>query len=186
MLRESDFDSTLGRVVVCQVVVARSFRVMVTQAGGDVALFQAAPTLGAARRIAEAACLRHQARLEREHHVVMADPRRPRRVYVEQWVGTAIEGEWAPVPQIQGGFQRYFSDEAPGVEQRRIRSGEWVRCVLLDERTRRGGWRARLEGKRHIGPVLGDPPAGIKAGDTVLLKLSSLSHRSHAAQFAWT
>lgn len=167
------------------VAVARPFRVMVAQAGGAVALYRAMPTLRAARRIAQTACDRHQARLALEPRAVMAEPTRPRRVYVEQWIGSAIEGKWKPVAISMGGFSRRFEDRRPTSGKRRRKTGELVECVLLEKKTRRGGWRARIAGKSHAGPVTGDPQAGVSPGDTVRLRICSLSGRTGAAQFAW-
>ena len=177
MLRRPDFEPAA-------VAVARPFRIMVLQVGGAVALYRALPTLAAARRIAKSACDRHSLRLGRERLRVLADPKRPRRVYVEQWVGLANDGQWKAVPMSAGGFNQRFSDR-PEKDEHRYKSGDLVECVLLNEKTRRGGWRARIVGKSNAGPVLGEPPREVSAGDQVQLRLSSLSARTNAAQFAW-
>lgn len=54
------------------------------------------------------------------------------------------------------------------------KSGTKVRCVLLDEKTKKGGWKAKLiesDQKGHILP--GNEPPGIKADDQVELVIHS-------------
>lgn len=65
------------------------------------------------------------------------------------------------------------------------KAGETVRAVLLEERTRRGGWRAQIVGHSQTGPIQNTEqvPPDAKPGDVVMLTLSSVNDRE--AAFRW-
>ncbi|HBJ35208.1 MAG TPA: hypothetical protein DDZ51_10730 [Planctomycetaceae bacterium] len=68
------------------------------------------------------------------------------------------------------------------------RSGEIVDCVLLERRTKKGGWIASLVGSAISGPVTNsyEMPSDLVAGDRVRLKLCGIRPNTVFAQFAWT
>ena len=79
-----------------------------------------------------------------------AQPRREteglKSVYVEEWIGTLTSGRWVRLGPGRGGFFHSFSTrrgvrrvETPSTG---LHSGARVACVLLEQRTRKGGWRA--------------------------------------------
>jgi CRISPR-associated protein Cmr6 len=63
--------------------------------------------------------------------------------------------------------------------------GDRVEAVLLEERTKRGGWKARHEPSGLSGPIHNTDtvPAHMKPGDRVELVVASVSHREIA--FRW-
>jgi len=63
-----------------------------------------------------------------------------------------------------------------------LKQGETIQAVLIDEKTKAGGWKAAYGSERAkvIGHILntGDVPAGCKVGDTVNLVVHSVSRNS--------
>jgi CRISPR-associated protein (TIGR03986 family) len=54
------------------------------------------------------------------------------------------------------------------------RSGELVRCILLEEKTKKGGWKAKLKAAAGVGAVLpGNEPLEIASGQEVELVVQS-------------
>lgn len=66
-----------------------------------------------------------------------------------------------------------------------VKAGDTVEVVLLEEKTKKGGWKARHEPSGLAGPVhnSGDVPATLKAGDRVRLVVASVSTREMAFRF---
>ena len=65
--------------------------------------------------------------------------------------------------------------------------GSLVPCVLLEERTKKGGWKAKIASQGLEGPIVNtaDVPADKKAGDSVSLIVSSISADGKQIQFRW-
>lgn len=65
------------------------------------------------------------------------------------------------------------------------RAGQTVSAVLLEERTRKGGWRAQIQGHSQTGPIQNSDqvPPDAKPGDVVTLVLASINERQ--AAFRW-
>ncbi|TWU46224.1 hypothetical protein Poly51_56200 [Rubripirellula tenax] len=170
-------------------VFVRNYRVMVQNRDSTVALVCVEETLRAARLVALAIVRKQQARLDDGLVIGTAQGNQPKRVFVQAWVGTPTAGSWQAVNERRGGIDQVLRPSRivrHGKPSGHFTSGDQVRCVLLDEKTRRGGWRARIAGTAHVGPVVvrGEPPRQWKSGMTVPLRLSSLSRRTGAAQFA--
>ncbi len=74
---------------------------------------------------------------------------------------------------------------SPSREPSLPRSGEPVEAVLLDERTRKGGWRARHAATGIAGPIqnTNDVPADKKPGQTVTLIVQSANEREISFRF---
>lgn len=74
-----------------------SARIMCRQADGAVALVRVCQSL--AEALAESNLLidRHLVRLKTNRQLDVANPARPREIYVERWVGTETSGHWAEV-----------------------------------------------------------------------------------------
>lgn len=117
-------------------------------------------------------------------------------VRVEEWVGTLTEGEWKPVSPWRGGFSHRFVTRLNSVRKFRNggqpcpslpRAGDKVECVLLAEKTRKGGWKAKLLQRGIEGPVTnsGDMPKAAKAGQLVMLRVGAISHDGKRIQFHW-
>ena len=66
-------------------------------------------------------------------------------------------------------------------------SGEVVHCELLSEKTRAGGWRAKIVGHEAVGPIVNSDqiPSDRVAGDRVSLKVYGIKLERGFAQFAW-
>lgn len=190
----TDLATQIGdiRMVVSQSLSVASFRVMVQRACGAVGLVQVCGTLSAANHVAQRACASHQRWLDSDRQSVLGDPERPRFVFVQAWHGSFVDGQWEVVNENQGGF-RFRFDERPKrsvvavCDGSRFVSGKAILCVLLSEKTKRGGWKARIVGAPHEGPITNsrDVPTTCEPGAQVTLFLSSLSRSTGQAQFAW-
>jgi hypothetical protein len=112
-------------------------------------------------------------------------------VRVEQWIGTATAGYWKPLSAEAGGFWHRVNGSPRGrrveVDPALPRSGDEVLCVLLPEKTRKGGWRARLLNRSLAGPITntGDVPSGVQAGQRVVLLVEAICGKKGRVQFRW-
>ncbi len=112
-------------------------------------------------------------------------------VQVEEWVGTLTEGEWERVSLSQGGFSHRFTTRDSRNGDRRNpslpRTGDKVQCVLLGEKTRKGGWKAQLLQRRTEGPITNtaDMPKSANPGQAVTLRVGAVSHDGKRIQFHW-
>ena len=113
-------------------------------------------------------------------------------VRVEEWVGTLTEGAWWPVSSWRGGFSHRFatqlSTRTRNGDQRNPslpKTGDKVQCVLLGEKTRKGGWKAKLVQRGTEGPITNteDVPEVAKPGQTVMLRVGAISHDGKRIQF---
>lgn len=188
------------------------YRIMCRHADGSVGLVRLCGRLGDACRLAKSSVDRHLVKLRTDRSSMLLDSQRAREVYIEQWVGTLVDGKWEMLDRSAGGYRFEFfdtplrsskradhrwgntksrsqgslSDEtvSPG---RDLRAGDIVECVLLERRTRKNGWFARLAAKPASGPVTGTAPTSsdFQAGQSVHLKLCGLKLETGFAQFAW-
>jgi hypothetical protein len=124
-----------------------------------------------------------------------AQPRREteglKSVYVEEWIGTLTSGRWVRLGPGRGGFFHGFSTrrgirraETPSIGPR---SGARVACVLLEKRTRKGGWKARVLDRGLSGPVTNsaDVPDSARPGQTVTLRVGAVDEMATRIQFQW-
>ena len=128
---------------------------------------------------------------------LQADPRiageedQIQTVLVEQWIGTATAGYWKPLSAEAGGFWQRVNGWPRGrrveVDPALPRSGDEALCVLLPEKTRKGGWRARLTNRSLAGPITntGDVPSGAQAGQRVVLLVEAICGKKGRVQFRW-
>jgi hypothetical protein len=67
------------------------------------------------------------------------------------------------------------------------RAGDNVECVLLAEKTRKGGWKAKLMKRGTEGPITNteDVPKSAKPGQAVTLRLGAISQDGKRIQFHW-
>jgi len=77
----------------------------------------------------------------------------------------------------------------PKAAKPKLAAGQFVKCVLLEEKTKKGGWKARVADKQElIGPIVntGDVPSDKNPGDEVELKIVSIPTVPGAeAMFRW-
>ncbi len=112
-------------------------------------------------------------------------------VRVEQWTGNLTEGEWKPVSLCRGGFSHHFPKYKHQDGNHRNpslpRTGDTVQCTLLGEKTRKGGWKARLAQRGTDGPITNtaDVPKSAKPGETVVLRVGTVSDDGKRIQFHW-
>jgi hypothetical protein len=112
-------------------------------------------------------------------------------IYVEAWSGTAYAGHWEHCGPRRGGFCHVFRCPTSGregvVHAALPKSGEAIACVLLAQRTRKGGWRASLVNRRLAGPVTNsaDMPALVQPGELVTLRVGAVSSDGTHIQFTW-
>jgi hypothetical protein len=110
-------------------------------------------------------------------------------VRVEEWVGTLTEGQWERVRY--GGFMHRFNTRShPNGDHRRPslpESGSKVECVLLPEKTRKGGWKAKLLQGGLEGSITNtsDVPKSAKPDQKVTLRVGAISHGGKRIQFHW-
>ena len=78
-------------------------------------------------------------------------------VHVEEWLGMLTEGRWERVSVGRGGFSRRLRQSGPlnndSPNSALPHSGDTVPCVLLPNKTRKGGWKARLGQRELAGPI---------------------------------
>jgi hypothetical protein len=67
------------------------------------------------------------------------------------------------------------------------KSGAAIQCVLLAEKTRKGGWRAKLVNRELAGPITNsaDVPQAAKPGQVVDLQVGAVSRDGTHIQFHW-
>ena len=112
-------------------------------------------------------------------------------VQVEEWVGTLTEGEWERVSLRYGGFSHRLTthDSRNGGPRNPSspRTGNKVQCVLLGEKTRKGGWKAKLLQRGTEGPITNtdDVPESAKLGQVVTLRVGAISQDGKHIQFHW-
>jgi hypothetical protein len=112
-------------------------------------------------------------------------------IYLEAWAGTATEGHWAHFGPRRGGFCHVFRSDRNGhMESGRPglpKSGAAIQCVLLGEKTRKGGWRAKLSDRELAGPVTNSAkiPESAKPGQMVELRVGAISDDGTHIQFHW-
>lgn len=205
-------DNSMGPRVDLRSEAPSRFRIIANQADGSVALLTLCQTLTAARHKARQEVDRHLARLRENRLEVLLDRKRPSQVQVEQWIGTATSGQWKVVERSEGGYQFTFYDSPPrrhkhqkpyaGATQRNQNSdstrgtptdpltpqcGDLVECVLLEKRTRKNGWFAKVVGYPVSGPITGSPPSSqaLQPGMKIKLRICSFKLSTGAAQLAW-
>ena len=116
-------------------------------------------------------------------------------VRVEEWVGILTEGEWKPVSLWHGGFLHRFATSLGKPNARNgdqpnpslPRTGDKVECVLLTEKTRKGGWKAKLLKGGPEGPITNsaDVPNSREPGQTATLRVGAISQDGKRIQFQW-
>ncbi len=77
------------------------------------------------------------------------------------------------------------SRRSAGIAASELKAGDVVEAVLLEERTRKGGWRASLPGTGLAGPIVNSEavPSDRSPGDTVALIVSSVGRREVAFRY---
>ena len=171
------------------------YRLMLLRANGRSSLLSMTLSMNAAKKLAEEIVDRHLQRLEINWRYIIHCPDRPRLIYAQVWHGTHFQGTWVTPIRREDGYQFEFHDRprgkrrAPANEQEEPtwKAGKLVECLLLPQKTRRGGWRAKISGTEHEGPVTNwqDIPSNLSADDRVELRLCGISKQTGAAQFAW-
>jgi len=65
------------------------------------------------------------------------------------------------------------------------RTNDVIEAVLLEEKTKKGGWRAQIKGYSQVGPIQNSDqvPADAKPGDVVRLVIAAINERE--VQFRW-
>ena len=68
-----------------------------------------------------------------------------------------------------------------------FKSGEFCTAVLLDRKSRKGGWFATIPNTTIEGPITNteDVPAGLQPGATVELKIGAIDKDGSRIQFTW-
>jgi hypothetical protein len=71
--------------------------------------------------------------------------------------------------------------------RRSFKSGEFCTAVLLDRKSRKGGWVAAIPNTTLAGPITNteDVPAGLQPGATVKLKIGAIDKDGSRSQFTW-
>jgi len=102
--------------------------------------------------------------------------------WVEEWDFAKVRGRWIQVQEATELSSVKFS-----IRRATPRSGELVRAVLLDNRTRRGGWRARLLESNLEGPITNSDnmPTSLVPGQTVELLVGASNRDGTHLQLSW-
>ena len=158
------------------------YRIMLKRANGDVVLARLCRTREEACHLAKKACKQHVERLKTHWWRISQSDIRPKEVFVETWRGGLTSGSWVLLRCDESPFRLPFKfHDRPRAykhnRQRKFKSGEIVDCVLLQDKTRKGGWRAKVPGTIYQGPVTDwqSVPATKSAGESILLKVCSVS-----------
>lgn len=164
-----------------------NYRVMLLRANGEIALVCLSRSLKKANQIARALREKHLKRLKADWSRIIRRDDRPRMVYIEAWQGSPTGGAWHLLRR--GGFRFEFHDWRRGAQdlaKGSLKTGGIFDCILLSEKTRKGGWRARIVDSDLLGPVTNwqEIPGHHMAGDRVALKLCGASHHSKIVQLA--
>lgn len=100
------------------------------------------------------------------------------RVWLEEWCESFGRFSW-----------RYVEEKSVDTTPAglKLKAGDRVPVMLLDERTRRGGWRANVLGSSLIGPITNseDVPREKIAGDVIALRIGSVNEDSQQIHFRW-
>ena len=165
------------------------YRVMARYRNGSIALISLATSPRHAIRLAEHfrdMVLARQATAGRGQR---QSPDGIASIYLEAWTGTSTEGRWEHFGPRRGGFCHVFRNSTNG---RRLesrpglpKSGTTIPCVLLAQRTRKGGWRAKLVDRELAGPITNsaDMPPSARPGQVVELRVGAISHDATRIQF---
>ncbi|MGO8747475.1 MAG: hypothetical protein ACLQNE_15995 [Thermoguttaceae bacterium] len=169
---------------------AADYRVMVRFQSGAIALVSLARSTRQAIYLAEQ--FRDQVIAQR---ATMGRIKRQRQagiaaIYLETWAGTATEGRWEHFGPRRGGFCHVFRNaDRDRKESGRsgLKSGVAIPCVLLAERTRKGGWRAKLVNRELSGPITNwaNMPQSARPGQVVELRVGAVSNNGTHIQFHW-
>lgn len=168
-------------------LVPAGFRVIALLNGHSRAVVCLARTRPQAVRRAEEFCAEVIGRRNRLARCGRRSSDPVRVVVVEEWIGTVTYGAWKRLPEHQGGFLRVLKPDNGRGSSAKLRSGARVECVLLSEQTRKGGWRARLRKGKLAGPITNtaDVPGNALPGQSVTLRIGSLSRDGRRIQFDW-
>ena len=103
-------------------------------------------------------------------------------VLVQVW-----DDGWQPLAVSRGGFIHVFRTGPTRDSKTELHSGAVVLCCLLQEQTRKGGWRARLSCNGQEGPITNsaDMPDSACPGEEVLLRIGTISADRKRIQFHW-
>lgn len=117
-----------------------------------------------------------------------------------KWTELAMEllkealGDWGVGGKTSSGYGRLVDPEASGTKDEpppkadAPKPGSKVDAVLLEERTKKGGWRARHDASGLAGPIQNSDavPAEKKPGDNISLTVAIASEREIAFKYVAT
>ena len=109
-------------------------------------------------------------------------------VYVEQWVGGTIEGHWRRLDTEDGGFVHFFGPQkGKDRDPSPLTSGDEAECVLLAEKTRGGGWMARLRKRPLAGSITNtaEVAQSTSVSEVVKLRIGAISGKCDRLRFHW-
>ena len=108
-------------------------------------------------------------------------------VFVQRHASNGGHGTWTTVTPT---LLRLDFDCVDQVSRKRqsFKSGEYCTAVLLDRKTRKGGWIATIPDTAYEGPITNteEIPAGLQPGATVKLKIGAIDKDGNRIQFMWT
>jgi hypothetical protein len=177
-------------------IAPAGFRVMAGLVPHGESLVSLAPSRLRAIRLAEQfrdSVLAHVKRIGRRNRKAMSGIR---SVWIEEWDGTAVEGRWRRRSSERDGFFYSFSGRSKGgrskpsseaAKPKVPMSGDEAECALLSEKTRKGGWRAKLVNNGLSGPITntGDVPPSAHSGQKVVLVIEAINRDRSRIQFRW-
>lgn len=107
------------------------------------------------------------------------------RAWVEEWTRFAEFSDWRRL--IEAAELRAFNDKPNGLSCRLFQSGTMIEAELLRERTKRGGWRAKLLRYHGEGPITNsaEVPRDASPGDRVFLRLEASNRDGSHLQWSW-
>ena len=116
----------------------------------------------------------------------------PEHEEANKWTNLAFSlvkealSEWGIGGKTTSGYGRLdIPPPPPPPSPYKGKATDTVDTVLLEEKTKKGGWRAQIKGYSQIGPIQNSDqvPGNVKSGDTVRLVIASINERE--AAFKW-
>ncbi|MDB2686140.1 hypothetical protein N9Y42_02915 [Mariniblastus sp.] len=181
------FDRQFDRLPQSADYTRRNYRVMVKRANGQIFLARLCRSRAEAFRLAKKACEEHVDRLKADGGRNRLSRSRPKEVFIEAWRGGLTSGSWVLLRCNEPPFRLPFKfHDYPSTGSHKIKANAIVACVLLPEKTRKGGWRAKVPGTIHQGPITDwqSVPETKAAGESIMLRICSVSTQTGRAQFA--
>lgn len=107
--------------------------------------------------------------------------------WTEESAGSLWQEVWPPC-KVDAKEPKARRNKRPNMRPLGLpKSGDLVECILLAEKTRRGGWKAKLVKSDLVGPITNssDVPPDTHPNKTVTLRIGAISDDGKHLQLVW-